>query len=76
MRRWKGATMQKLHKNWGGTKELQLRKRISCQSFGSKFGKAGAFSSVGRGVRNALGEGRFQTSVGSGRWALWSYSHQ
>lgn len=48
MRRWKGSTMQKLHKNLGGAKELQLRKRIACQSFGLKFGRPGAFSSVCR----------------------------
>lgn len=33
VRRWKAATMQKSHKNWGRAKELQLRKRICLQSF-------------------------------------------
>lgn len=51
--------MQKLHKNRGGAKELQLRKRISCQSFGSKFGRPGAFFSLVRGGGNAQGEGHF-----------------
>jgi hypothetical protein len=43
---------------------------------GSEFAKLGAFSSVGGGLGDSPGEGRFQTSVDSGRWALWSYSHQ
>lgn len=55
--------MQKLHKNWGGAKELQLRKRIGGQSFGLKFETPGAFSSVCREGGNAPGEERFQTSV-------------
>lgn len=68
MRRWKGATMQKSHKNWGGAKELQLRKRISGQSFGSRVWKTGCvFLSQ---------EGRFQNVCDSGRWTSWNYSHQ